>query len=187
MGRLSLLLGAVLCRRVKHRPASLPPARVDVDLIASEPITEGRRVFMFVDFEDVLADSRGLAQFFHAPQIDQLLRRFPSVRVVLTTSERLYLPLEQLVKPFAPDVRSRFVGVTPSARHLWRDDGCSERELECLAWLRANNAESDAWIAVGAVEAYFLSQRDHLHLVGNEGLDRDSAEQLAKRLVALMA
>jgi HAD domain in Swiss Army Knife RNA repair proteins len=169
------------------RVRAAAPAPPTEDLVAAEPVVGGRRVYLFLDFDGVMDDGLGQHPFFHAHQVDQLLRRFPSVRVVLTTSARHYASLEELAQPFAADVRSHIIDVTPSARVLGVGGELGERQLECEAWLQLNNAEGAPWLAADDMEAYYRPRCEQLCLVGQAGLDKDCAERLAERLEALIS
>ena len=110
---------------------------------------------VFMDFDGVTHPEpcRDDALFCFLPRIEQVLREFPTVDIVISSSWRLEFTVEQLQGHFSPDIASRVVGMTPSnkqpgANWLPVSSGGHEREGECEAWMRSNRAWGTPWVAL---------------------------------------
>ncbi|WP_051229165.1 HAD domain-containing protein [Paludibacterium yongneupense] len=105
-------------------------------------------MILFLDFDGVL---HGWSQpaFQQVPRIDALLRDHPDLEVVVTSSWRHSETLEQLAAHFAPELRPRFVGVTPNSRGAQS----YTRYHEILDYLEANG--QDEWYALDDCAAFF--------------------------------
>lgn len=109
-------------------------------------------MILFLDFDGVLhPEYEGQAvpvdvAFCHLPRFEAVLRDFPQIEVVISSTWRHHLTLNQLRERFAADLRARIVGVTPTSA-----DGASsrqQREMECLEWLSTHRAIGTPWIAL---------------------------------------
>lgn len=78
------------------------------------------------------------------PRLAGVLRDYPSVRVVISSTWRLTRSFDQLQDLFPPDLRERVIGVTPQSDYKDRA-GC--REWEAMAWLE-QNAAGERWVAL---------------------------------------
>jgi len=146
-------------------------------------------MILFLDFDGVL-HPEGVGsdlEFFYLDNFQQLLRQFPSIRVVVSSTWRLSEPLDVLRHYFAPDIRERIVGVTPDiqASNSRRQPG--GRQRECEAWIEQNCPQTP-WIAIDDRESYFDPGCEHLFLVphvydGGVGLDSAQIELLRSRLL----
>ena len=114
---------------------------------------------LFLDFDGVLHPDPCVVQFKFCQRnlIEGILREFPQVDIVLSTTWRLRNPLDtsgdHLKHHFSSDIAERIVGVTPNHKNLDRrqaPDGIDlyPREWECIAWLRANRPHSRQWRAL---------------------------------------
>lgn len=72
---------------------------------------------IYLDFDGVLhAVERfvyRIEYFEFVPPLEDILRKFPHVQVVVSSSWREDWTLEQLRENFSPDIRERIIGVTP--------------------------------------------------------------------------
>jgi hypothetical protein len=106
-----------------------------------ELATRRRRdlVILFLDFDGVLhLEGEGHllndgTDFCFLPSLESLLRKFPHVRIVISSSWRERLAFEALIAPFAEDIRPRILGVTPP-RGSDVPHSFAHREGEILAW-----------------------------------------------------
>lgn len=114
---------------------------------------------LFLDFDGVLHPDPCAEEvrFCRRNLVQNILREFPQVDIVLTTTWRLRDPLDSsgtiLKRHFSGDIAERIVGVTPNHKDLDRSqapDGMDlyPREWECIAWLRANRPYSQHWLAL---------------------------------------
>lgn len=144
------------------------------------------RLYLFLDFDGVL-HPEGVGpelEFCHLENFEDLLRHYPQVLIVLSTSWRLSVSLEDLVAYFSTDIRDRIIGATPNLQELAIPRGLRQRE--CEQWL-ASNAPGAPWLAVDDRANYFdevcpqLVLLPHVH-VGGAGLEGESLVLLQQRL-----
>ena len=105
-------------------------------------------MMVFLDFDGVLhpepcADDE---LFCHLSSIEEVLREYPHVLVVISSAWRLayrHRAISRLRKYFSQDIARRIVGVTPDYRRA--DEtlapkglGLLRRQWECIGWLRAH-------------------------------------------------
>lgn len=115
-------------------------------------------MIVFLDFDGVLhpepcADDE---LFCHLPSIEEVLREYPHVLVVISSAWRLayrHRAISRLRKYFSQDIARRIVGMTPDYRRA--DEtlapkglGLLLRQLECIGWLRAHRPPGTPWIAI---------------------------------------
>ncbi len=139
--------------------------------------------FLFLDLDGVLRRSAsplyGLDRDLVA-NLESLLRAFPDVKVVITSSWREAFSLAELRKHFSADIAARIVGVTLSSED--RDDFYRHREV--LAYLKRKAAPGDWWVAVDDDPLHYPSDAPVLLVDPAVGLDVATAAELARRLGA---
>lgn len=149
------------------------------------------RLVLFLDFDGVLHPEGVGAEleFCHLGTFEQLMREFPQVLIVVSSTWRLEVSWDRLKQHFSPDIQPRLVGVTPSLSELQGVRG--QRQRECEAWLRQHANESPNtsvhWLALDDRESYFdegcenLVLLPHVH-AGGTGLEGEYVELLRCRL-----
>ena len=76
-------------------------------------------MILFMDFDYVLHPegeghlSSDGTDFCFLPRLEALLREFPNVKIVISSSWREQLRYETLLKPFSDDIRARIIGAPP--------------------------------------------------------------------------
>lgn len=103
-------------------------------------------MIIFLDFDGVLHstlahDHEG---FFYVPQLEAVLRDFPSVQIVISSSWRYHENLEQLKEHFSADIAERIISVTPRLEPTWQEFA---RFKEISAWIEQNDYKG-AWLAI---------------------------------------
>ena len=101
-------------------------------------------MIVFLDFDGVLhpepcADDE---LFCHLPSIEEVLREYPHVLVVISSAYR-HRAIARLRKYFSQEIARRIVGMTPDYRRADeamapRGLGLFLRQWECVDWLRAH-------------------------------------------------
>nr|WP_255424923.1 HAD domain-containing protein [Acidovorax sp. 100] len=143
---------------------------------------------MFLDFDGVLHpefchESR---HFSCLSTFEQALRVTPNCEVVITSTWRLYTPLDSLRSRFSSDIAPRIIGATGQFGQLESIPDTLlgyEREAECIAWLRANGRAASPWLAVDDRSWLFRPFNRSVFLIdGRTGLTMDKAEELITRL-----
>jgi len=154
--------------------------------MASPDMAEGRcRPVLFLDFDGVLHPSLCLEaeHFCRRPLFEEVLRRFPAVRIVISSSWRHHFDLERLRPCFSGDIAERIDDTTP----LWVPSGPANRFQEIMAFVRSRDLDEAGWLALD--DSAFEFPRSCANLVlcdGRFGFTEDVAMRLAGRL-ALMS
>jgi hypothetical protein len=108
-------------------------------------------VILFLDFDGVLhpffpmpeLDDAENAFFSRLPRLEALLREYPAVRIVITSSWRIKRALDDLRSFFSPDIAARIIDKTADLG--LKNEGY--RESEARRWL-ADHAPDSAWVAL---------------------------------------
>ncbi len=106
---------------------------------------------LFLDIDGVLhpveTDYSFSSRFFsRLPLLEELLREFTSVDVVISSDWRLAESIEQLQRYFSDDIRHRIIGATPQFDP--NTDLHHRRQLEIQAWLDGNGRGDAEWVAL---------------------------------------
>lgn len=137
---------------------------------------------LFLDIDGVLhpvgGDYSFCSRFFsHLPLLEELLREFNSVDVVISSDWRLAESIEQLQRYFSADIRQRIIGATPQidsnlvVRH--------RRQLEIQAWLDGNGHSDAEWVALDDWPSNFEAGFVRLVLTDPQrAFDQDSFQEL---------
>lgn len=113
--------------------------------------------------------------FCHLPRFEAILRDYPDVDIVISSSWRYQFPLAQLKSHFSSDIAARIVDSTPQIAEF--DEYLpARREQEILAWLATAGREGVARVALDDATWQFQRYRDRVvACVSYIGLD-DAAE-----------
>lgn len=147
-------------------------------------------MILFLDFDGVLHpdpcyDEKSL--FCRAPRIESVLRDFPEVLVVISSTWRERRSLPELKSFFSSDISNRIIGTTP----CWKDFSDLfeviryQRQTEVEAWLRESGEPWQSWIAID--DKAFLFKPFLTKLVKTDssvGFDENAERELRKKLVA---
>lgn len=106
---------------------------------------------LFLDIDGVLhpvgTDYSFSSRFFsHLPLLEDLLREFKSVDIVISSDWRLAESVEQLQRYFSADIRPRIIGATPQIDPDAIVD--CRRQLEIQVWLDGNGRSDAEWVAL---------------------------------------
>ena len=154
--------------------------------MASPEMAEGRRrPVLFLDFDGVLHPSLCLEaeHFCRRPLFEEVMRRFPAVRIVISSSWRHHFDIERLRPFFSGDIAERIDDTTP----LWVPGGPANRFQEIMAFVRSQDLNEAGWLALD--DSAFEFPRSCANLVlcdGRFGFTEEVAMRLAERL-ALMS
>lgn len=147
-------------------------------------------MILFLDFDGVLHpdpcwDEAILLQ--HLPRLESVLRDFPAVEIVISSTWRDTRTLDQLRSYFSPDIAARIIDVTPN----WRDltDLCEilgstyVRQVEIEGWLRASGRPWEQWVALDDKAYWFRPFLPNLiRCDASTGLSIDVELELRKKL-----
>ncbi|MGJ7558535.1 HAD domain-containing protein [Variovorax sp. RB3P1] len=146
---------------------------------------------LFLDVDGVLhpvgTDYSFSSKFFsHLTLLEELLREFSSVDVVLSSDWRLAESIEQLQRYFSADIRHRIIGATPQidpdvAIH-------HRRQLEIQAWLDGNDRSDAEWVALDDWPSSFEAGFARLVLTDStRAFDQDSFQELRSHFLRFAA
>ena len=107
------------------------------------------KVVIFLEFDGVLHSMPSWEHevFEHMPVLADVLRQFPELEIVISSSWREHHRLDALREFFPEDIQHLVVGVTPI---LSRGDTSipAERQREIEAWLQAFRPAGPPWVAI---------------------------------------
>ena len=146
---------------------------------------------LFLDIDGVLhpigVDYSFSSRFFsHLPRLEELLREFESVDVVISSDWRLAESIEQLQRYFSADIRHRIIGATPQI-----DPNAAvhhRRQLEIQAWLDGNGSSNAEWVALDDWPSSFEAGFARLVLTDStRAFDQDSFQELRSHFLRFAA
>ncbi|MCR6478389.1 HAD domain-containing protein [Variovorax sp. ZS18.2.2] len=144
-------------------------------------------MILFLDFDGVLhpeGEDRiydGGVDFCFLPRLEALLREFPFVKIVISSSWREHLLNKTLLKPFSSDIRTRIAGVIPPSG-FGLQPPYRNREGEILAWLQIHDVVDEPWVALDDAYWQFDQCKDHLVVCGSfTGFDDRASAELRAR------
>lgn len=121
--------------------------------------------------------------FCFLPRLEAVLRQYPHVEIVISSTWRNQFTFDELKVRFSEDLRSRIVGVTPNI-----DGECWQpllREREILAWLQQHHRETDPWVALDdAVWQFHDYSANLVPCTWYVGFDGEAERLLHARLAA---
>ena len=110
---------------------------------------------LFMDFDGVTHPEPCFkdTMFCQLPFIEEVLREFQPVEIVISSSWREHYSLCELQDMFSPDIGRRIVGMTPTHKLLsssWLPGSGPEinRQSEIEWWLRHNRPKGQRWLAI---------------------------------------
>lgn len=148
-------------------------------------------MLLFLDFDGVLHPQYSGTStpedivFCHLPSFENIMRDFPDVEIVLSTTWRHQFSVENLRSRFSHDIQPRIVGVTPLVQCEEGQYVHGQREQEILQWLLEANRSDEDWVALDDTNWQFPIHRDKvIACVSYIGFDDSAAESLRKRLIS---
>lgn len=120
--------------------------------------------------------------------IEDLLREFPTVQIVISSSWRDFHSIEELRANFSLDMQARVIDVTPSIRkpnEQWLPGSMAyERQWEIEAWLRINRPKGTNWLAIDDRPLWFEPEcRNLLVTERKRGFHLGQVEELRQMIL----
>ncbi|MGJ7538474.1 HAD domain-containing protein [Variovorax sp. ZT5R36] len=146
---------------------------------------------LFLDIDGVLhpvgVDYSFSSKFFsHLPLLEELLREFKYVDVVISSDWRRAENIEQLQRHFSTDIRHRIVGATPQLEPNVTVH--NRRQLEIQAWLDGNGRNDAEWVALDDCPPSFEAGFERLVLTDpTRAFDQDSFLELRSHFLRFAA
>lgn len=146
---------------------------------------------LFLDIDGVLhpvgVDYSFSSKFFsHLPLLEELLREFRSVDIVISSDWRRAESIEQLQRYFSADIQHRIIGATPqidpdAAVH-------HRRQREIQVWLDGNGRRDAEWVALDDWPPSFEAGFTRLVLTDpTRAFDQDSFQELRSHFLRFAA
>jgi len=132
----------------------MAPTIFDADPLILAGLRHTRTPVVFLDFDGVThPDPPSGPVFTQLPLIEGVLRAYPQVPVVLSTTWRVFYPLDVLRKQFSSDISPRVLDSTPALGTSQRANhpaliSRASRQSEIDAWLYENLTMAHPWIAI---------------------------------------
>jgi hypothetical protein len=146
---------------------------------------------LFLDIDGVLhpvgADYSFSSKFFsRLSLLEEILREFKSVDVIIASDWRRAESVEQLQRYFSADIRHRVIGATPQI-----DPSVAvgnRRQLEIQAWLDGNGRSDAEWVALDDCPQSFEAGFERLVLTDpKRAFDEDSFQELRSHFLRFEA
>lgn len=141
-------------------------------------------MLLFLDFDGVLHPrSPGKNLFIHLSRIQGLLRDFPFLRIVISSSWREDKSPQELQALFDQDLRDRIIGTTPLIDIQYPPGPVGHREEEILIFMEQREYSKEKWIALDDEAPFFTSECPNLILCNSAtGIDDQVERRLRDRL-----
>jgi len=116
-----------------------------------------RPIILFCDWDGVLHRyGAHVKEYFEClPHLEEILRSFPEVQIVVCSDWRKLHTIEELREPFSPDMRARLIGMSPCFSFEKYGEGI--RYEEAKAYLRENNMDLERWVALDDISENWLN------------------------------
>ena len=125
-------------------------------------------MILFLDFDGVLHPQYDGQQvplevvFCHLSRFEAVMRCFPNVDIVISSTWREQFDLSSLRARFSSDIALRIIGVTPLSADLPPANKPKTRECEIINWLQVNNRQGEEWIAIDDCAWQFNKHKNRL-------------------------
>ena len=149
---------------------------------ATRPMLNHLQALIFLDYDGVLQRPKvsNWIDFEFLPEFESVLRDFPHVGVVLSTTHRFGRSLATLRGVYSEDVRFQIVGATPD---LICGDADGGRCEEIQQWLKDFDLRHLPWVALDDQPRLFPKDCPQLlRCSPYAGLDEDIVVELRHRL-----
>jgi hypothetical protein len=139
-------------------------------------------VLLFLDFDGVMhpAGCDASRHFCQRDLFEAVMREYPDVRIVITSTWRHAYPMGEIKRFFSPDIAERIVGKTPTHE----DEGDEHvRYLEIRKLLENPKVAGAQWIALDDSDFEFPEGCANLLLCHSDrGFDAEASRELRARL-----
>ena len=140
---------------------------------------------LFLDFDGVLhpVGCPHDEHFCQRPRFESVMRQFPEVRIVISSSWRRIYKSDWLRSRFSRDIAERIIGTT----QLWVPGEPQNRYQEILAFVAKNRLQDTSWLALDdAVEDFPADFPNLIPCDGWLGLTEETVVLLESRLAGLV-
>lgn len=152
---------------------------------------EKTKMIIFLDFDGVLHPvfpRRELPDeenqlFSYLPRLEGVLRDFPEIKIVISSSWRENRPWENVIKAFSLDIAARIIGATPVLKQKEPPYLKHPRHEEILDFLNQKNLTTAEWVALDDDPKIYPPDCQNLILC-SDGF-RDAEESTLREVLSL--
>lgn len=117
-------------------------------------------------------------------ELENILRRYPTAKIVISSSWREMYSIETICNLFSPDIAVQVVGVTPCLHPIMIETNNYIRHQAVLEYLRQNDREDAPWVAIDDIAEFYAPGSPVIVTNPYNGFDRDSAQILDRYLAS---
>lgn len=145
-------------------------------------------MILFLDFDGVLHPWGSRKPFANAPLLAEVVKDYPALDIVISSSWRTNMTLPQLKALLPADIASHVVGKTPDLQGYIgqtdrdSDDWLKTRQDECEEWLKLNDRLGEDWIALDDEGINFRSKDRLVKPDTRKGIGPEDMALLRKKL-----
>lgn len=140
-------------------------------------------MLLFLDFDGVLHPRATKNLFIHIPRIEGVLRDFPHVQVVISSSWREETHPHEIQAMFSEELRHRIIGTTPLVDIDYPPGPIGSREEEIHIYMAQPECVGNQWLALDDEASLFSPECPNLILCNSlTGLDDEVEHQLREKL-----
>lgn len=133
---------------------------------------------LFLDFDGVLHGCNDPKLFNCLERFENIIRDYPDVKIVFSTSWRFEQKFEHLIGYFSEDLHDRFVGINPTVQERWPPYVKYERYKECMRFMEIQSYEGP-WLAIDDAADLFIPNCPNLIVCDtNIGIDEKVERQI---------
>ncbi|MGK7920217.1 MAG: HAD domain-containing protein [Trichodesmium sp.] len=117
-------------------------------------------------------------------EFENVLRRYPTVKIVISSSWREMYSLEKICSLFSSDIAMQVVGITPCLNPQLIEKHKAVRQQEVLEYLQQNHQENSQWLAIDDAPEFYDPDSPVVITNAYHGFDRNSAQTLDRYLAS---
>jgi HAD domain in Swiss Army Knife RNA repair proteins len=147
-------------------------------------------MILFLDFDGVLHpqyENQTVpvdVAFCHLARFEAVMREFPAVEIVISSTWREQFSLDNLRSRFSSDIATRITGTTLLPKDQVVPRLVELREWEIVTWLTVQGRCDEPWIALDDAAWQFKHHRNHLvSCTGYVGFDAIAEQRLRAALM----
>ncbi len=111
-------------------------------------------------------------------EFENVLRRYPMAKIVISSSWREIYSLETISSLFSPDISVRVIGVTPYLHPIVIEKNRHIRHQAVLEYLRQKNEENLHWVAIDDIAEFYEPGSPVVVTDAYHGFNHNSAQIL---------
>ena len=111
-------------------------------------------------------------------EFENVLRRYPTTKIVISSSWREMYSLGTISSLFSPDIAMRIIGVTPYLHPIVIEKNQYIRHQGVLEYLRQNNEKNPKWVAIDDIADFYEPGSPVIVTDAYHGFNQKSAQIL---------